>query len=143
MLQSSYNRRNAQTIAILFFVVMILADLTVAFYIMREKISINLARLAAESAPKKYNFFPLVMMDYQFKNPDPIPTPPPPAQNEATTYVVQPGDTLFGIATDHDVPLELLAEVNGIEDVDLILVGQELKIPNPAATPAPEDNPYP
>ena len=143
MLQSSYNRRNAQTIAILFFVVMILADLTVAFFIMRERISINLAKLAAESAPKKYNFLPLVMMDYQVKNPDPTPAPPPPAQTETTTYVVQPGDTLFGIATDHNVALELLAEVNEIEDVDLILVGQELKIPNQAVTPETGDNPYP
>ena len=143
MLQSSYNRRNAQTIAMLFFVVMILADLTVAFFVMREKITINLAKLAAESAPKKYSFMPLVMMDYQVKNPDPTPTPPPVVQPEGTIYVVQPGDTLFRIATDHNVPLELLAEVNEIENVDLILVGQELKIPNQAATPEAGSTPYP
>ena len=51
------------------------------------------------------------------------------AQADSETYVVQAGDTLAEIAADFGVDLDLLAEVNAIEDIDVIEVGQELFIP--------------
>jgi LysM repeat protein len=45
-------------------------------------------------------------------------------------YLIQPGDTLFRIATRFGVPLRALAYVNGIITPDTIYVGQQLKIPD-------------
>lgn len=47
----------------------------------------------------------------------------------ASTYVVQPGDTLSVIAERFNVPLSELSAANGIGDVDTIKPGQELVIP--------------
>jgi LysM repeat protein len=65
--------------------------------------------------------------------PAPSPTPPvvadtpePPA---AATYVVAPGDSLNSIAVAFGVTPEALAAANGIEDPDVIDVGQVLVIP--------------
>jgi murein DD-endopeptidase MepM/ murein hydrolase activator NlpD len=41
-------------------------------------------------------------------------------------YTVERGDTLGGIARAHDVPLEDLAEINGLVDPDRLEVGQVL-----------------
>jgi lipoprotein NlpD len=51
-----------------------------------------------------------------------------PAQNPET-YVVQPNDTLYGIAIRFGVDLNQLIELNGLSDPNDIQVGQELKIP--------------
>jgi LysM repeat protein len=59
----------------------------------------------------------------------PTPTPTP------IVYVVQAGDSLSGIALKFDLPVEALAEANGIEDPNVIKVGQELIIPGPTAIP--------
>lgn len=45
------------------------------------------------------------------------------------TYVVRRGDTLAEIAREHDVTVKALARANALDD-DLILPGQELRIPN-------------
>lgn len=45
------------------------------------------------------------------------------------TYRVEAGDTLGQLASRFDTTVELLAEANGIEDVNLIHVGQVLDIP--------------
>ena len=55
----------------------------------------------------------------------PVPTPAP------DVYVVQPGDSLSTIAFQFGVSVDLLAETNGIEDANVIKVGQELVIPGP------------
>jgi LysM repeat protein len=47
------------------------------------------------------------------------------------TYEVQPGDTLIEIAILFQVPLDKLAELNNIQDVDHIEVGTLLVIPSP------------
>jgi N-acetylmuramoyl-L-alanine amidase len=49
-------------------------------------------------------------------------------QVPATTYVIEQGDTLSGIALRHQVSFERLKEINGLRG-DNIRVGQELKIP--------------
>ncbi len=63
-------------------------------------------------------------------------------------YVIQPGDTLFRIATRFGVSLRALAFVNGIATPDVIYVGQPLKIPDgseviPEETPSPTPEPTP
>jgi LysM repeat protein len=69
----------------------------------------------------------------------PIPSPTP----TKTTYIVQAGDSLSGIALQFDVPMEDLMRANDLTDADLLFVGQELIIPigglpeTPAFTPVP------
>jgi LysM repeat protein len=43
--------------------------------------------------------------------------------------VVQEGDTLGAIAAAYGVSIEALMAANGIQDSDVILIGQELVIP--------------
>ena len=43
------------------------------------------------------------------------------------TYVVQAGDTLSGIAAQMGTTVEYLATANGIENPDLLYVGQVLR----------------
>ncbi|MDW7982486.1 MAG: LysM domain-containing protein [Thermomicrobium sp.] len=72
------------------------------------------------------------------------PTPPPPslavptpttapaaptAPAGGTTYVVQPGDTLYSIAVRFGVSLQALIDANGIEDPNQLQAGQVLVIP--------------
>jgi LysM repeat protein len=49
-------------------------------------------------------------------------------------YVVQPGDTLSGIAVAFDVSVEALTAVNGLDDEDYIYIGQRLAIPSSGAS---------
>jgi LysM repeat protein len=59
--------------------------------------------------------------------PPPTPTPTPTPQ----IYVVQPGDTLSGIAVRFDVTIEALANRNGIDQPENLRSGQRLVIPRP------------
>ena len=52
-------------------------------------------------------------------------------------YVVQPGDTLGGIAWGHSISTEALQGANDISDADYIYIGQVLTIPTAYAAPAP------
>lgn len=65
-------------------------------------------------------------------------------------YIVQPGDSLSGIAIRFNIPLEELMRANGITDPDHINAGQRLIIPAgsvpeptrpPTATPLPFEPP--
>ena len=51
------------------------------------------------------------------------------APSAAETYVVRVGDTLSDIAREHDVTVKALVRANALDD-DLIVPGQELRIPN-------------
>ncbi|MBM3128820.1 MAG: LysM peptidoglycan-binding domain-containing protein [Chloroflexi bacterium] len=57
---------------------------------------------------------------------------PPPSAPE--TYIVQPGDTLFALATRFRTTVTAIKQLNKLGESDLIQVGQKLLIP-PAAAP--------
>lgn len=60
----------------------------------------------------------------------PLPSPTPsPATPPPSTYVVQPGDTLMGIAAVFGVYFAEIATANGIANPNLIYPGQTLVIP--------------
>ncbi len=44
------------------------------------------------------------------------------------TYVVQKGDTLYGIAFNHGLDYHEIAQINNIQNPDVIQVGQELRL---------------
>jgi LysM repeat protein len=70
--------------------------------------------------------------------PPPPPTPTPPY----TTYVVQAGDTLSGIASRFDVTVQALMQANGLSGT-LINIGTSLIIPSGGGSVAPPPNPTP
>lgn len=55
--------------------------------------------------------------------------PYPHEKPDSGTYVVQPGDTLSGIAQRFGTTVAELVRLNGIANPDLILVGQVLRLP--------------
>ena len=68
--------------------------------------------------------------------PQPQPTPAPEATENAqntSTYVVQEGDTLSGIADQYDTTYQHLAAINGIANPDVIYPGQVIVIDGAAS----------
>jgi LysM repeat protein len=59
-----------------------------------------------------------------------VPTSPPQVPPNNTAYVVQPGDTLFRLAARFNTTITTIAQLNGITNVNLIRVGQQLLIPS-------------
>ncbi len=72
-------------------------------------------------------------------SPTPVPTPTP---IPPETYIVQPGDTLLGIALEYGITVEELQAYNDL-DSDIIVAGQTLLIPPPTPTPGPPPTPRP
>ncbi len=56
------------------------------------------------------------------------------ASTPASTYTVQPGDTLWGIAQRFSTTVDSLVEMNGIADPNLIYAGQVLSLPGVTAS---------
>jgi LysM repeat protein len=59
-----------------------------------------------------------------------------------TSYVVQPGDTLYKIAVQHGVTMQEIAAANGIWDYNHIEVGQVLIIPGAETVPTVSSTTY-
>ncbi len=68
------------------------------------------------------------------QNPAPIPTQPPPTEppSASATHIVQPGDTLLGLAQQYGVPIAAIQLHNEMGDSIIVQVGQTLSIPPPA-----------
>jgi LysM repeat protein len=64
--------------------------------------------------------------------PPPTPTTPPPTPG---VYVVQAGDTLYGIASAYGISVDALAAANNIDVNGLLSIGQVLNIPTPTPPP--------
>lgn len=64
-----------------------------------------------------------------------VTAPQAPEGSEArpSTYVVQPGDTLYGIAAKFNVDIQALVDANNISDPNSLQAGQVLVIPTPPA----------
>ena len=58
----------------------------------------------------------------------PVPPAPSPAP-QYITYVIQPGDTLSGIAQKYGTTVNALAKLNGISDPDKIYAGRTIRVP--------------
>ena len=103
-----------------------------------------------------------VLFPTETPTPTVSPTPEPPTATPTVTltptitltptpsgprsYIVQEGDTLFSIAEDFEVALDLLLAYNPEVEGGTILVGQEITIPQPDAefptpTPLPDNLP--
>ena len=64
-----------------------------------------------------------------------IPGGEPPPSGSTTTYVVQRGDTLYGIASRFNTTITMLVQLNGIANPNLLYVGQVLVVPAPGGAP--------
>jgi GH25 family lysozyme M1 (1,4-beta-N-acetylmuramidase)/LysM repeat protein len=79
----------------------------------------------------------------------PIPTPQPqvqeyaqPVQSSNTTYIVQAGDTLSGIAERYGTSYQHLAAINGISNPDIIHVGDRIVIDGVVSPQSSDDEYY-
>ena len=66
--------------------------------------------------------------------PAPSPDPSPDPSGGYITYVIQPGDTLSGIAARYGTTVAELTRLNGISDPDRIYAGNTLKVPESGST---------
>lgn len=57
-------------------------------------------------------------------------------------YTVKSGDTLSGIASKYGTTYQVLADINGIANPNLIYVGQTIKLPSGATNNAPAQQTY-
>ena len=65
------------------------------------------------------------------------PAQQPQQPSGTTSYTVQRGDSLATIAAQFGTNYIALAQMNGIDDPDVLHVGQVLQVPAPAGAPAP------
>src|SRR5262249_59196691 len=56
------------------------------------------------------------------------------ATDAATTYLIQPGDTLLAIAASTGVPMDRLIGINSLNNPDLIIAGQALRLQGGGST---------
>lgn len=70
------------------------------------------------------------------------PTPDPPRFDVNTTYtathIVQPGDTLYGIALLYGTSLTAILTANAFENPDTLFVGQEVRLPERPTQQTPD-----
>lgn len=74
--------------------------------------------------------FPALIDGTGTENPAPKPEPEP---DRYQTYVVQNGDTLSGIAARFGTTYQVLAQINGISNPNLIYAGEILRVPKGSA----------
>lgn len=140
------NQGLARMAALLFFLVLVAADIVVAYYAMTD--TMNKVNNFSVTKKDYITYIPVVYKD------ESVPTPANPTETPANVpatqpaiqptaaaanekYIVESGDTLFIIATKYGLTVDDLLAANQIPDRDKIEVGQELLIPHVQATPTP------
>jgi murein DD-endopeptidase MepM/ murein hydrolase activator NlpD len=68
-------------------------------------------------------------------------TTPPPSQGSQGVYIVQAGDTLYGIAQRHGASADALIDMNNLTNPNLLRVGQRLVLPTGESGPEPSAPP--
>ncbi len=58
------------------------------------------------------------------------------------THIVQPGESLSSIAAQYGVSVNAIARYNGINNINLLRIGQSLQIPGTTVAPAPTQLEY-
>lgn len=99
-------------------------------------IAFNLGVNQSLTVPTPYVILPSTPTPVPPSMPTAPATPSPTVPTEE--YVVQPGDTLLGIAVRLDIDPQLLMALNDISDADRLLVGQSLRVPLGSVPPTPE-----
>ncbi len=66
-----------------------------------------------------------------------VPAARTPSVSSSVIHVVQPGDTLWSIASRHNVSVSAIVQANGLADPDRLKLGQRLKVPVPSGRRSP------
>lgn len=74
--------------------------------------------------------FNLSPVPQRVTDPTPNPTRFAVSANEAREHIVQPGDTLFGIALAYGLSLNALLAVNDLADPNTLFIGQVIQLPD-------------
>ncbi len=93
---------------------------------MRKEVIALLVLLSACAAPVRPTSVPSPTPTL---GPSPTPLLLPSPSPTPIIHVVQPGDTLFGIAALYGITTEAICALNELEDCELIFPGDELQIP--------------
>ncbi len=70
----------------------------------------------------------------------PVPTNTPEPSPTPIVHIVQPGDTLLGIALQYGVTLDALQQLNGVLRPETLQIGQQIVIPRGSIVPAPDES---
>lgn len=74
------------------------------------------------------NVAPILTVEVVQPTVEPLPTEAPATD---TIHVVQAGDTMFAIASQYGVTIDVITAVNNIPDINQLEIGQEILIPAP------------
>lgn len=102
-------------------------------YSIAQRFNTTVAKIAAANNLPNVNFLRIGQV-LIIPGTSTTPTPPPVT---STTYTVKAGDTLYSIAQRFNTTVAKIAAANNITNVNLLRIGQVLKIPGTTATPPP------
>jgi hypothetical protein len=85
---------------------------------------VNIGPQATPTAAPRPSPPPIAAPEASASAPEPAPEPARPS-----TYVVEPGDSLGGIARELGTTIDALIAANNLEDADTLYIGQELVVP--------------